>query len=93
MNNKKLYRNTDDKMVAGVLSGLAEYFGWDVTLVRLGFVGTMIITRVIPLTVLYILAAFIIPEKPKALPGKPAQENTTKESSDHSSQSDHQTTQ
>lgn len=93
MNNKKLYRNTDDKMVAGVLSGLAEYFGWDVTLVRLGFVGIMIITRVIPLTVLYILAAFIIPEKPKALPEKPVQENTTKESSDRDSQSDHQTAQ
>lgn len=84
MNQKKLYRNTDDKMIAGVLSGVADYFGWDVTLVRLGFVGLMLITRIFPLTILYILAAFIIPEKPKALAEAPSVRD---------SQSDHQTAQ
>lgn len=34
---KKLYRNPDDKVVAGVASGLAAYFGWDVTWVRVLF--------------------------------------------------------
>ena len=86
MNQKKLYRNTDDKMIAGVLSGLADYFGWDVTLVRLGFVGVMLITRVLPLTILYVLAAFIIPEKPKVL-------DSAKTNEPDSPQSDHQTTQ
>lgn len=85
MNQKKLYRNTDDKMIAGVLSGLAEYFGWDVTLVRLGFVGVMLITRIVPLAILYLLAAFIIPEKPKALQEKSSEPDAA--------QSDHQTTQ
>jgi phage shock protein C len=86
MNQKKLYRNTDNKMIAGVLSGLADYFGWDVTLVRLGFVGIMLITRIVPLTILYILAAFIIPEKPKAIEPKKASESDAV-------QPDHQTTQ
>jgi phage shock protein C len=32
---RRLVRRTDDKMVAGVCSGLADHFGVDVTLVRL----------------------------------------------------------
>jgi phage shock protein C len=34
---KKLTRNTNDKMVAGVASGLAQYFQLDVTWVRIAF--------------------------------------------------------
>ncbi|MBC8312720.1 MAG: PspC domain-containing protein, partial [Candidatus Cloacimonetes bacterium] len=32
---KKLYRNPKDKKLAGVCSGLAEYFEIDVTLIRI----------------------------------------------------------
>ncbi len=32
--NKKLYRDTDDKMLGGVCAGLSEYFKFDVTLIR-----------------------------------------------------------
>ena len=28
---KSLYRDTDNKMLGGVASGLAEYMNWDVT--------------------------------------------------------------
>ena len=38
MNGKKLYRNTENKMLAGVCSGIADYFDIDPTLVRLGWV-------------------------------------------------------
>ena len=38
MNNKKLYRNTNEQMFAGVCSGLADYLSLDVTVVRLIFV-------------------------------------------------------
>ena len=37
MADKKLTRNTEDKILGGVCSGLAEYYGHDTTLVRLGF--------------------------------------------------------
>jgi phage shock protein PspC (stress-responsive transcriptional regulator) len=35
---KRLVRRTDDKMIAGVCSGVADYLGIDVTLVRLATV-------------------------------------------------------
>jgi len=31
---KKLYRSTTDRKIAGVCGGLAEYFGIDVTIIR-----------------------------------------------------------
>jgi phage shock protein PspC (stress-responsive transcriptional regulator) len=35
---KKLYRSVDDRMIAGVCAGIADYFDVDPTLVRLIFV-------------------------------------------------------
>jgi phage shock protein C len=35
MQNHKLYRSENEKMIAGVCGGLAEFFGLDVSLVRL----------------------------------------------------------
>ncbi len=34
----KLRKSRKDKMIAGVCSGLAEYLGWDPTIVRILFV-------------------------------------------------------
>ena len=58
---KKLYRNTNNKMIAGVCSGIAEYLNIDPTVVRLiwalvGLTGAGIVA--------YLIAALIIPEKP-----------------------------
>ena len=59
--DKKLYRNTSNKMVAGVCAGLGEYLNIDPTIVRLiwalvGLTGAGILV--------YLVAALIIPEKP-----------------------------
>ncbi|MFR0768893.1 MAG: PspC domain-containing protein [Dysosmobacter sp.] len=35
--DKKLYRDPQNGMIAGVYAGVAEYFGWDPTWVRLGW--------------------------------------------------------
>ena len=35
---RTLFRDTDNKMLGGVASGLAEYMGWDVTVTCLVFV-------------------------------------------------------
>jgi phage shock protein PspC (stress-responsive transcriptional regulator) len=35
---RKLTRSESDRMIAGVCGGIAEFFGVDVTLVRIGFV-------------------------------------------------------
>ena len=36
--SKKLYKSNDNKMIDGVCAGIAEYFGIDPTLIRLGWV-------------------------------------------------------
>ena len=38
MDNKKLYKSNTDKKICGVCGGIAEFFGIDSTLVRLGWV-------------------------------------------------------
>ena len=58
---KKLYRSTQNKMIAGVCSGLAEYINIDPTIIRViwavvGFTGTGLLA--------YLVCALIIPEKP-----------------------------
>ena len=44
MNEKKLRRTSNDKMIGGVCGGLAEYFGLDSTLVRVAYVLLSICT-------------------------------------------------
>ena len=58
---RTLYRDTDNKMLGGVASGLAEYMNWDVTLVRLAFVFCLLAVQGSVLA--YILAWIIIPSK------------------------------
>ena len=60
MNGKKLYRNTENKMLAGVCSGIADYFDIDPTLVRLGWVLFSLLGGSGLLA--YIIAAIIIPD-------------------------------
>lgn len=38
MESKKFYRSATDKKIAGVCAGIANYFGWDPLLVRIGFI-------------------------------------------------------
>ena len=62
MNEKKLYKSSTDKKLAGVCGGIAEYFNIDATLVRLGWVlfcalgGSGLLA--------YIIAALIMPDRP-----------------------------
>ena len=57
---KKLYRNPKDKMVAGVMSGLAAYTGTDVTWWRLGIFVFTLFTGVGLLA--YIILAIVLPQ-------------------------------
>jgi len=59
---KRLYRSTDDRMVAGVCGGIADYFGIDPTLVRLVFVFGALGT-VSGLFWAYLIMAIIVPEE------------------------------
>jgi len=35
---KRLYRSRTNRTVAGVCAGIADYFGWDPTLVRIAWI-------------------------------------------------------
>ena len=59
---KRLYRSNDDRMVAGVCAGIADYFGIDPTLVRLLFVFGALGT-VSGLFWAYLIMALIVPEE------------------------------
>jgi len=59
---KKLYRSTDDRMIAGVLGGIGKFFGVDSTIIRLLFVvGTLL--SVGSFLILYLVAIFIVPQE------------------------------
>lgn len=58
---KNLYRSESNKVLFGVCGGLAEYFGFDATLIRLGFVlfcmagGSGLLA--------YLIAAIVMPKQ------------------------------
>lgn len=57
-----LRRSQSNRMVAGVVAGLAEYFGMDVTLARVIFVVGSVVSAAFPGLIVYALLWLIIPE-------------------------------
>jgi phage shock protein C len=60
---KKLTRS-NDKVISGVCSGIAEYFDIDPTLVRVGYAALSVFSAGFPGLILYIILAIIMPNKP-----------------------------
>ena len=58
---RTLFRDTDNRMLGGVASGLAEYMGWDVTVTRLVFVFCLFAVQGSALA--YIVAWIVVPSK------------------------------
>ena len=59
---KRLYRNSSNKMICGVCSGLANYFNVDPTLIRLLWVLAVVFCGAGILA--YFICALVIPEEP-----------------------------
>ncbi|MGF1922668.1 MAG: PspC domain-containing protein [Bacteroidia bacterium] len=57
---KRLYRNEHDKVLSGVSSGLAEYLGYDVLLVRILFVAATVFTAG-TMALVYIILWIVVP--------------------------------
>lgn len=60
---KKLQKSSDDRIMAGVVGGFAQYFNVDSTLLRIVFVGLLLITGLVPGAVLYIIAVILMPSE------------------------------
>jgi phage shock protein C len=61
---KKLYRSDTNKVFAGVIGGVGEYYNIDPTLLRLGYVIISILTHIFPAIIAYIIAVMIVPRRP-----------------------------
>jgi phage shock protein PspC (stress-responsive transcriptional regulator) len=70
MTPRKLTRSRDDKWVAGVCGGLAEYTAIDATLIRL-ITAVAIILGAGSLIVIYLICWALIPKEPDVQPATP----------------------
>jgi phage shock protein PspC (stress-responsive transcriptional regulator) len=58
-----LRRSRRYRILAGVCGGLAEWLGWNVTLVRLLYVAVSILSAGFPGIVVYIVLWLVMPEE------------------------------
>jgi phage shock protein C len=65
--SKRLYRSTEDKMIAGVCGGIAEYFSVDPVIIRIVFV-ILLLPGWLPGFIPYIIMWIIVPQKPVNTP-------------------------
>ena len=59
---RPLRRSRDDRMIAGVVGGLAEYLGMDPTLARVLFVVLSLISAAFPGALVYLILWLVVPE-------------------------------
>jgi phage shock protein C len=63
MTTEKKLTKSSNKMIGGVVAGIAEYFGWDVTWTRIGYTFLSILSAAFPGILVYIILMLIMPEK------------------------------
>jgi phage shock protein PspC (stress-responsive transcriptional regulator) len=59
---RPLRRSRTNRQIAGVVGGLAEYFGMDATLLRVVYAVGSIISAAFPGVLVYLLLWVVIPE-------------------------------
>ncbi|HEX3073233.1 MAG TPA: PspC domain-containing protein [Ignavibacteriales bacterium] len=57
----KIFKRSNNKMLAGVCGGIAEYFNLDPTLVRVGYVLISIFRAAFPGILVYIILWVVMP--------------------------------
>ena len=62
MTNNPL-RKSNDRMIAGVGGGLANWFGWDPTIVRVAYVLLCVLSAGFPGLLVYIILAIVMPNE------------------------------
>lgn len=62
-NNRHLYRSREERIIAGVCGGLADYFGLDVSKLRIALLVLILIGG---LSIwVYIILWLVVPQNPK----------------------------
>ena len=62
---KRLYRSDTNKVVAGIIGGFGEYLDIDPVLLRVLYVALTVFGAVVPGIIVYIIALFIVPRRPR----------------------------
>lgn len=62
---KKLYRSKTNKVWAGIIGGVGEYFDVDPALIRLFWVIIVICSGIFPALLAYFVALFVVPKNPE----------------------------
>jgi phage shock protein C len=60
---RTLSRSINDRMIAGVMGGIAHRFGWNVTLLRILFVVVSLASAAFPCILVYLLLWLLIPNE------------------------------
>lgn len=63
MTNVGLYRSNRSNMIAGVMGGIAERFGWNANLLRLIFVIISVMSAAFPGILVYLVLWLVMPKK------------------------------
>ena len=63
MANSGLYRSNRHNMIAGVIGGIAERFGWNPTLLRITFVVVSLMSAAFPGILVYLVLWLIMPKQ------------------------------
>lgn len=83
---KHLFRDTENKILAGICSGLAHYLSVDATLMRVLWAVILVVTGFFPLVIIYLILWLLIPETKTTsdflkMKGKPIDFNHIKQES------------
>ena len=62
MENEKKLTRSSNRMIAGVCAGIAEYFGWDATLLRIVYILATFFTAFAGV-IIYIILWIVMPYK------------------------------
>ncbi len=60
---KPLKRSRNDRIVAGVCGGIAQWLGWDPTVVRVAYVLITVLSAAFPGIIAYIILWFLMEEE------------------------------
>ena len=58
-----LMRSRDDRVIAGVCGGIAEWLGWSPTMVRILYVLVSVLSAAFPGILVYVLLWLFMPER------------------------------
>jgi phage shock protein C len=60
-----LHRSRKHKMIAGVCGGIAEWLGWDPTVVRILYVVVSVLSVAFPGILVYVILWMLMPKGPE----------------------------